>query len=162
MESTQITKHGVTLTVNKPMTDEAHVVTLESRLKCSLPEDYREFLLQHNGGRPRERAFQFKLRTGVGTDSVVDWFLSIYDGEFSNLEQVLDTFRDRLPSDVLPIARDPFGNLVLLGLGGKVRGKVYFWDHELEPDGVPNWSNIDLVADSFDRFMAGLTPNEDD
>lgn len=62
----------------------------------------------------------------------------------------------RLPPDTMPIARDPFGNLVLLGLHGKCCGNVYFWDHEREPDGQPDRSNVELVADSFDRFLRGL------
>ncbi|MEO7734310.1 MAG: SMI1/KNR4 family protein [Kofleriaceae bacterium] len=88
----------------------------------------------------------------------MSWFLSLYDGEFSNLERTIKLMGDRFPEDTLPIACDPFGNVVLIGLSGDKRGKVYFWDHENEAEGGPDWSNIDLVADSFDSFMSGLKP----
>jgi len=158
MERIEITKHGVTLTINKPPTEETRVSALENQLGRTLPAEYREFLLRYNGGKPKPGIFRFALRNGRNTDSRVHWFLSLYEGEFSNLERNIDTFRGRLPADMLPIADDPFGNIVLLGLHGDVRGKVYFWDHEAEPDSQPDWSNIDLIADSFDSFMRALTP----
>ena len=159
MEFTETTKHGVTLITNKPKIDESRMRLLESRIGCGLPEDYREFLMLHNGGRPIERGFQFVMRNGKHSNSVIDWFLSLHDGEASNLESCLENLEDRIPPDVLPIARDPFGNVVLIGLRGGARGKVYFWDHEEEPDSQPDWSNIDRIADSFDAFMSGLKPS---
>jgi cell wall assembly regulator SMI1 len=158
MERTEITKHGVTLTLNKPLADEARVGAFEAKLGRRLPDDYREFLLHYNGGKPKPSSFQLALRTEPNTDSLVHWFLSLHDGEHSNLERNIKIMTGRLPSDTLPIADDPFGNVVLLGLHGEIRGKVYFWDHEREPDDEPDWSNIDLVAESFDSFMSGLKP----
>lgn len=159
MERTETTKHGVALTVNVAKPDEAHVRALEARLGRSLPADYREFLLLHNGGRPRERVFEFVLRNGKPSDSAVDCFLALHDGASTNLERNLEILQGRIPPDVLPIADDPFGNVVLIGLDGSVRGRIYFWDHEEEPDSQPDWSNIDLVADSFDSFMSVLKPS---
>jgi hypothetical protein len=93
---------------------------------------------------------------GRHEDSTVHWFLSLYDGEYSNLERRIRSLNERIPPDTLPIANDSFGNAILLGLHGDRRGKVYFWDHEEEPDNQPDWSNVSLVADSFDAFMRGL------
>lgn len=62
---------------------------------------------------------------------------------------------------------DPFGNAICLGISGNERGKVYFWDHEMEPD--DDWDgrletagNVQLIADSFTEFVAGLAPNDDE
>jgi cell wall assembly regulator SMI1 len=158
MERTETTKHGVKLTIDEPATDETRVAALERQIGRRLPEDYREFMLRHNGGRPKPDGFEFALRKGADASSAVEWFLSLHDGEHSNLERTIRFMRGRFPPDTMPIASDAFGNKVLLGLDGKIRGKVYFWDHEREPDGDADWSNIDLVADSFDSFMSGLKP----
>jgi cell wall assembly regulator SMI1 len=158
MENSETTKHGVTLVTNKPKTTEARILALESKLGRSLPPDYRDFMLRHNGGRPIERVFRFVSRNGKPSNSVVDWFLSIHDGKLSNLENSIASLENRIPPDTLTIAIDPFGNFVLVGLHGGGLGKVYFWDHEEEPDSEPDWSNTDLVADTFDSFMRGLTP----
>ena len=150
------TKHGVTLTINKASTDEDRVRALEARLGRCLPDDYREFLLRHNGGRPEPRLFRIPKRGGAYTNSTVDWFLSLHDGQNSNLEKDLHTLRDRIPPDTLPIADDPFGNVILIGLHDHQRGKIYFWDHEEEPESQPDWSNVVQIADSFDQFMREL------
>lgn len=47
-------------------------------------------------------------------------------------------------------------------VAGDVRGKVYFWDHEEEPNGDADWSNVDLIVDSFDLFLSGLVHAEGD
>lgn len=162
MEHTEHTKYGIRLTVNKPPADELRVHRLELRLGYRLPEDYREFLLHYNGGQPEPSSFRFALRTGPDASSCVSWFLSLYDGKHSNLERNIDIFEGRIPTATLPIADDPFGNVVLLGLHGQIRGKVYFWDHECEPEEQPSWANVDLVADSFEDFMRGLTDTSAD
>jgi hypothetical protein len=63
---------------------------------------------------------------------------------------------------------DPFGNAICLGVSGKHRGKVYFWDHEHEPDEedwdgrVETAGNVKLLAASFTDFVAGSRELEDD
>jgi hypothetical protein len=60
------------------------------------------------------------------------------------------------------IADDPFGNAICLGISGGHRGKVFFWNHENEPDpddwdgSVETAGNIDLLANSFSEFISGL------
>lgn len=111
------------------------------------------------GGQPEPGVFRFAQKTGGYTNSRVHWFLSIHDGEYSNLERNVRSLSERIPPDTIPIADDPFGNVIVIGLQGDQRGKVYFWDHEEEPEDQPDWSNVDLIADSFDHFMAGLRPS---
>jgi len=63
---------------------------------------------------------------------------------------------------------DPFGNAICLGIAEKYRGRVYFWDHENEPDEelwdgeVDTAGNITLIANSFTDFVAGLQELEDE
>ena len=63
---------------------------------------------------------------------------------------------------------DPFGNAICLGVTGVHRGQVYFWDHENMPDpelwdgSVQTAGNLDLLANSFTDFVAGLTPTADE
>jgi hypothetical protein len=61
-----------------------------------------------------------------------------------------------LPAGVILIGGDPGGNGICLVISGERRGQIWFWDHEREPS-KPDWSNMDLVAPSFDAFMRGLT-----
>ncbi len=139
--------------------DERRIAELEERFGARLPEDYRRFLLQHNGGRPDPADFRLADRQGAYTDSRVEAFLSVYDGEHFNFEKVLACFKGpepRIPANLVPIARDPFGNLICLSIAGPDGGTVYFWDHERESEGEPTYDNVDRIADSFGEFLAAL------
>ena len=81
----------------------------------------------HNGGRPVPNQFRFKKEQGPYTDSIVDWFLAIYEGEYDNFEQYFQTYKiedDRVPEHLVPIAHDPGGNLVCISVSGSDVGAV--------------------------------------
>lgn len=158
MEHIAITEHGLQLLVNKPAANEVRVTAFETELGQWLPDDYRTFLLRYNGGRPARRAFQFARSLMIHVRPAIHWFLSLHDGAASNLEHIARAPRGRIPPDTLPIANDPFGSYVLLGLAGEARSKIYFWDHERTAAAPPDWSTVDLVADRFDRFLRQLEP----
>jgi cell wall assembly regulator SMI1 len=142
----------------KPPIAEGDIDALEKRLGVTFPGQYRRWLLKHNGGRPYPDRFRFKNKTGPYTSSVVAWFFAIHDGEYENLESNFETFKvldRRLPENLVPIARDPGGNLVCISVAGADQGKVYFWDHE-EESATPDYGNCHLLANTFDEFIAGL------
>ena len=127
---------------------------LESIVGTTIPTDYRRFLAEINGGRPSPSAFEGP----TGDGSVLNWFFTLNQEEQSYfIPRRIEVFKDRLPSKLLPSASDPFGNLVLLDLGARSVGAIYFWDHENEnPDGDPWWDNIAYIAPSFTEFVNGL------
>lgn len=141
----------------KPLTD-VDVSAAEQRLQVVFPPEYREFLFKHNGGRPSPNVFEFQDPDGDEADSLVNFFFSIYEGPVNNLENKYRGFvsDERLLPHFLPIAGDPFGNLICLSVGGEDRGKVYFWDHEIEPD-TAGYENMSLLANSFTEFIDMLT-----
>ena len=59
-------------------------------------------------------------------------------------ESLLDDTEDK---DLLPIADDPFGNLICYKFTGE-NGRIVFWDHETD--------EIDDVADSFSELLSKL------
>ena len=135
---------------------------LESRLNITLPDDYRNFLLKYNGGFPNPSVFRFKGKSGPYTDSCVDWFLSVYKGEYHNFETTFlrtKSERIRLPADLVAIGHDPGGNWICIAVSGPHRGSVYFWDHENEApnEEAPWYRNVHLIADSFDEFLDSLS-----
>lgn len=159
----ELTEHGVELTLDtQPATEEA-VVALEKLIGSRLPEDYRRFMLRYNGGTPEPATFHFVEKPyGESTSDAVRAFLSLGDPEYYGLDNSLHTYTDRIPQGTIPIADDDGGNLVLLGVSGTddagqaIRGKVYYWFHELEPQDPLDWSNVSPIADSFDAFMRAL------
>lgn len=124
----------------------------------SFPDDYKNFLCQYNGGTPRQSVFNFK-NNDIDNGSDIDGFLGInHPIEVMSMEYILNTFANRIPNELFPIASDSYGNLICLYIKEKYYGKIYFWDHENEaPDGQnPWWNNIYLIADSFTDFINKL------
>lgn len=134
---------------------EASLREFEHRLGKTLPDDYRRFLAEFNGGRPIPRNFD----AIDGDDgSLVHFFFTLdSNAPYYQLTKKIETYAMRVPDGLLPIACDDFGNLVLLDIGAKRVGDVSFWDHEREnTEGDPYWDNISLVASSFTEFVNSL------
>ena len=143
---------------------EADVVRVEEQLGALLPDSYRAFLLEFNGGRPDPH--DFDVPGWRHQESLVNNFYGIVPGESNDLVENAELLEDRVPSDFIPIAKDPGGNRILLSAEGPTRGSVYFWDHEEEPDdpgeALDDFPNIYRLADDFDTFLEGLKPRDDE
>ena len=139
---------------SKGVLDEKDLVNLESQLGIKLPNAYREFLKKNNGGYPQPDGFDF----ADGEDgSSVDKFLEISGSKNESIIEYFNNYKDRIPKNYFPVAKDPGGNLILIGINN-VRADVYYWDHENEAeDGdIPWMDNMHLVASNFDEFINNL------
>ena len=129
---------------------------LETEVGSRLPEDYRAFLKEFNGGEPDPSGFVFYADDGP-SDSSVRYFLTLDpNATHYNVFDFLRRYADRIPKGVMPIACDSFGNLVIIDVGAKAFGSVYFWDHEKESMEEPTWDSILQVAPSFTAFERAL------
>ena len=146
-------------TNNRELTP-ADLVASEKRMGHPIPARYRALLLEHNGGGIEPSGFEFQDPVGARS-SCVHRILGIHGGH-SNLEDYLRSYRDRIPSDLFPIAHDPGGNLVLIGTGAENGGRIFFWDHDFEADDgeTPDYRNVYPVAESLDAFLAALSDEE--
>lgn len=138
------------------------IIEIEKYVKLKFPQEYIEHLLQYNGGQCSPNIFKFN-ENGNLTESCVDWFLAIYDGEYDNLKEYIWDFKleeKRLPTHILPIAHDPGGNLICISCGLKDEGYIYFWDHENEVDysdsDDDDYSNLYLISETFNDFIKSL------
>ena len=140
----------------KPPTRE-QIEQLEIRYKGKLSREYLDFLLAHNGGWPVPDGFNYiDNKTGSEKHGMVDCFLGIHNEYDNNFYKYLETYKERMPIDLIPIANDPGGNLICLSLES---GEIYFWDHdcEVEEGEVPDYQNLHFIADSFGVFLNNLT-----
>ncbi len=121
---------------------------LEKKLDVSLPKQYRNFLLEQNGGRPDLPDF---IVPNWG-ESVANTFYGVGIGGLYDLDAVLYRLDDVIPIDrVIPIADDPGGNQICLGIRSEYFGKIYFWVHdEMDEDEV---RPLIEVAPSFEAFV---------
>ncbi len=140
----------------------ARLTTFEQSVGATLPTDYRQFMLDNNGGIPDHCKLMMSFHPDSDGESYFtecECFFPIHDDEWKDtyegrltqpLQRVFEILRDDCPksTDYIPIGRDPGGNLICLAIKGPSHGAVFFYDHknhELYP-----------VADSFTAFLDHL------
>jgi SMI1-KNR4 cell-wall len=147
----------------RPPVSAERLAEAEARLAAigtRIPPSYKAFLSEQDGGKPVRRAFSFRQRDREQHD-LVRLFYGIAESPNGDLVSEADRARDDLPADVLPIATDNFGNLIVLdGRDGR-DGPVLFWDHEFQRD-PPSEEDLDWVAPDLATFLAGLELDPDD
>lgn len=135
--------------INHPITA-TDISDFEQFTGTTFPQDYKDFLLATNGGRPFSTAFSI----ADGSESAVREFLGFdLPVPTSELADAYETYGGALPNGVIPIANDSFGNYICLDMRGG-RERVAFWDKShFWSTGV--WREKDLmdVASSFRAFL---------
>jgi hypothetical protein len=145
-----------------PQVTDAQIRAFERSYGHPLPDDYRQFLLDVNGGQPARATREFDY-------GVVNRLFGLDDTEndSSDLATRANDERPSLPSpDLLFIGHDDSGNSLLLALAGEHRGTVWYMltDDDARPDDanprVLGHDRRDMrkVADSFEQFMRSLRP----
>ena len=163
-----ITMSHIQYTDSRPAVEMKVIKLYEEKLNCKFPEEYKNFLLLHNGGIPDPCSF-----APIGhTDPMeaVDYFTSIGGENYEDIIQVqLSThnlYQDAClnPLDYVVIAVDAFMNRILLSVGPRNYGHIYFLSYEHEDfSAYPCLYNRDEncascrfmyhVATSFDNWL---------
>jgi hypothetical protein len=135
----------------------SQVQELETALRGTLPQDYKEFLSKYNVASPEKNVYEIgSLSTRVAV------FFGVSDEKNHDLLwQNQRVYANRLPKGVLGVASAAGGNLICLRLDN---GWTYFWDHELEAadDEEPDYGNMTRLAPSFSEFLDHLEPYRSD
>ena len=136
----------------------------EHELGVSLPEEYRTFLLQHNGGTPQPACFlapddPLEGDASPQSEREVVCFFALHNNAWSDStmqgslalplqEAWRDLSAEQQESNLLPVGKDWSGNYICVGYQGQDRGRIFFYDHEYEV-ATP-------LAESFQAFLAAL------
>ena len=128
------------------------LIEFETTNNLVFPNDYKDFLVKYNGGRPVPNRVE-----KVDTD--VRWLYSFCDEpNWASFYYAIDTYQGRIPSWYIPIGYDSGGNLFIMSLFEENRGVVALWLHEREhpEDGNQYFDNVVLLADNFNEFIESL------
>ena len=136
-----------------PDISEAVLVEFEAKFDLKLPLDYRDFLLQFNGGIPRPNGLRFES-CGITYTMDIHQFFG-FNAEV-DLESIYIAHTDRIPLELVPIAKDPGGDLVYIATTGEHLGSIYLWLRSEEwenGDDEASYRDLVKVADSFSNFL---------
>ena len=131
------------------------ITDFERLIRAELPNAYKEFLLETNGGRPIPADF---LIPGTETSSTVSVLLGI--DKTSSRNDLVHVFQNQeleIGDDNIEIGNDLGGNLLLLVFRGKKTGAVLYVDILWElPESVESTFNSYVLSNSFDEFLDSL------
>ena len=131
----------------------------QEKYNLTLPEDYKEFLLKNNGGKPRIR--RFKTMDGKHTSSLMLLY-PISEKIKPNLGNIYNEFNMKkvIPANLLVIGSDPIENKICICVSGNEKGSIYYWSLDMEDIDeetyVPSYRCMSLIARSFTDFINSL------
>jgi len=128
----------------------ARLAAFESTLGLPLYTDYRQFLLQNNGGKFQAATVPI---AALGARLALDVLLGLDLEKELNLDEWNLQYRYERPSGSIIIGTDPGGGFLLLGLDPTWAG-VYYWDNSFWFEKSSPKSNIYQLADSFTALLA--------
>ncbi len=143
----------------KPLAEE-DVAELERLIGRRLPDDYRAFLLANNGGMPVPDAFPIHGFPEEDEGEIQVFFGIGREVESSDLSWNVNTFKERVPPNLLPIACNSGGDLICLSVSGDDVGAGLFWDSTDERD-APGYENVYKISDTFKGFVESICDPED-
>ncbi|MGQ5176208.1 SMI1/KNR4 family protein [Bacillus halotolerans] len=139
-----------------------------------LPSDYKDFLKEYGGCYLESKKTSDEIKYDVcykplekdpwmGKDDDTQLLEGFYGlaNDHNSLQIEIDTYSDRFPKNIIPIASSAGENEICMDLDNE---KILFWNHELSH---PN-KDFFLIANSFEEFIFSLvdkpieTDEEDD
>jgi hypothetical protein len=131
---------------------ESRLADFEKNLGYRLPEDYRKYLLSHNGGTPNPGFFTSEYWGELS----VDVFYGFHDGPYwTRLEPALVNWTESLPLGYLPIGCDIAGNAICISLFGDSRGALFLGEvhGRLDVNQPCDTPIFDWLAPSFQELL---------
>ncbi len=133
---------------------DADITSFEQAIGKTLPSDYREFLLQFNGGsNPRYSVFKIDDKRG----SIAKCLYSLKPGGVPEPMGLMKSFYNPYIDPIyLEIGSDLGGNGICLCTTKEEFGAIYWHDHEA-PEEEDGYESVVFVARSFTDFLHSLT-----
>lgn len=145
---------------------EQDVIEIENELGIKFPEDYKDFIIQMNGGIPQEDMLYdfYDEVSELENTSIIRRFFSLYVDNLvlkNNLKVIYNTMKNEgiISVDMLPIADDPAGNIISISLNDEDYGSIYYLNHEFE-DVETGYLIKSKIAESFKSFIDCLYKDE--
>ncbi|MGQ5174979.1 SMI1/KNR4 family protein [Bacillus halotolerans] len=135
---------------------------IEMTIGKQLPSDYKDFLKEYGGCYLESKKTSDEIEydvcykpiekdpwMGKGDDTQLLEGCYGLANDHDSLQKAIDTYSDRFPRNIIPIASSAGGNEICMDIDNEM---ILFWDHELSN---PN-KDFFLIANSFEEFILSL------
>lgn len=127
---------------------------LEVLIGFPLPDDYKKFLIEYNGGTSKVRYSKFFVEE-LNQEIPLDVLFGIGVKRTFDLGVCFEEFEEDLLPNSLIIGDDPGSGLIVLITDAENYG-VYYWDHSFYFPQSSEEENTYKIAESFQDFIDGL------
>ncbi|OEH81628.1 SMI1 / KNR4 family protein [Enterococcus rivorum] len=132
---------------------ENKVINLEKKYGLSLPEDYKKFLLDCNGGIVEKDSSNEISVEDINEKIVIDVLYGIDTAnEKANIDYWMDSLSDDLLENTVIIGDDLIQGLILIICDGENEG-VYYWDDSYHFENSDDEMNTYWIANTFTEFI---------
>ena len=132
---------------------EADIRELEERWHVTLPQDYRAFLMETNGGIANPSDEDSIYIEDLGDGIYMEVLYGIKTGiENADINTWMEMFKEDIFPQTLLIGDDLTSGFIALICGGEKAG-VYFWDGACSFKGSSDENNVYFIADSFTDLL---------
>ena len=140
-------------------TTNEEISKLETELNTPIPQDYKNFLLNHNGGTPEIRYAEFYVED---LDESI-YLQVLYGIGIKDLD--ISEWSNMWPSDLLPhsiIIGHIMGNGFILLVNDGENNGIYYYDHAYTFPQSSDEENTYFIASTFTEFIDSLKEASED
>lgn len=132
---------------------------------CQLPDDYKQFLLENNGGYPEQEENYIIIPKVTSEKIKLRWFAGVtIGGEVSsyskNLFKLVSEYEGMIdPRLFIPFAR-PYGYFSLLLCVSEQMPGIYLYDYSVRLKESSKKKVLHKICDTFTEFLELVVPDK--
>ena len=136
--------------------NEEAISILENKYKVVLPEDYKRFLLQENGGRNTAYKYKNLVRISQISEEInIDVMFGVETNiKNADIEQWTSEYRDDLFPNSIIIGDTIQHGFIVFWLSNEKNRGIYYYDDTYEFESSTDDVNAYFLANSFSEFLS--------
>ena len=136
--------------------NEEAISILENKFEVVLPEDYKRFLLQENGGRNTAYKYKNLVRISQISEEInIDVIFGVETNiKNADIEQWTSEYRDDLFPNSIIIGDTIQHGFIVFWLSNEENRGIYYYDDTYEFESSTDDVNAYFLANSFSEFLS--------